>query len=476
MAQIGSASGISTEEFAVSKSLPNNLLARKIDSFGGPVPGVASYLSPPFRVSDAQSQLEKFREKLAEVFNGFQSVEGSTDLDVSDCKNKSLQEHVEQRLKQILQSDGNTGPETAEERRADGAIEAAFASESGHDGTVEGVSQRAQQDKVRTTKLPRSLHAKFPPSLLHHLDEAEAEWQQRWKDSSQSLATLRRVKCPRLERHAVGDRAPEACSGSAEPPAPDGGPAEGGPTGAQDPRAAGGPAGSPPAKTSEADPAEVVLSVAVFHPYVGARRTHEFLVLGSTPLTKLRDCLYCLNDVMMGQYAISRPNSYIYVEGTFYTSTPAEGFADLSAPIRSFCAERGISAPAPDPSEPLPEDEQPRSSTPEQPGRMLDSLLKAATDKRRPVYPMRRRPMEGVTFRDLWLRVGNGAGNVYCHQGCCEHQLVFTDVRLIHETDAMSTLLYPLVVFRRQPKQRKCSICKTRNAVKVCLPLPVYHG
>jgi len=33
--------------------------------------------------------------------------------------------------------------------------------------------------------------------------------------------------------------------------------------------------------------------------------------------------------------------------------------------------------------------------------------------------------MEDTRFDSLWLRLGAGAANLYCHQGGCEHLLSF---------------------------------------------------
>ncbi len=39
-------------------------------------------------------------------------------------------------------------------------------------------------------------------------------------------------------------------------------------------------------------------------------------------------------------------------------------------------------------------------------------------------------------------------------QGCCEHQLAFTDVRMLHPDDAQSAASYPELVF--QVRLRNC--------------------
>ena len=73
------------------------------------------------------------------------------------------------------------------------------------------------------------------------------------------------------------------------------------------------------------------------------------------------------------------------MEGTFYVDRRDPDTIDYSEPIRLFCAQNGIGAPA--------ANESIRDGT----GYLTGS-------------------MEGHTFGDLWLRVGPGSGYVYCHQ------------------------------------------------------------
>ena len=47
-----------------------------------------------------------------------------------------------------------------------------------------------------------------------------------------------------------------------------------------------------------------------------------------------------------------------------------------------------------------------------------------------------------------WIQVGQGAGYVYMHQGCCEHLIELSDVRAIHHAELLQTqpTVYPLVL------------------------------
>ena len=92
----------------------------------------------------------------------------------------------------------------------------------------------------------------------------------------------------------------------------------------------------------------------------------------------------------------------MYVEGTFFNRSRAEdapsGCTDLSEPIRSFCSELGISAPPPDPSQPLKDDEKPAAAS-QKPGSLAELARSSATLRsRRPLYPLRRTELEVPAF------------------------------------------------------------------------------
>ena len=46
------------------------------------------------------------------------------------------------------------------------------------------------------------------------------------------------------------------------------------------------------------------------------------------------------------------------------------------------------------------------------------------------------------------MQVGQGAGYVYMHQGCCEHLVELSDVRSVHHAELLQTqpTHYPLVL------------------------------
>eukprot|EP00951_Prasinocladus_malaysianus_P031943 scaffold308873_cov42-Prasinocladus_malaysianus.AAC.1 len=164
-------------------------------------------------------------------------------------------------------------------------------------------------------------------------------------------------------------------------------------------------------------------------------------------------------------------NAYLYIEGKFFNSDKG---TDLSEPIKAFCIEHNISAPPPNPASPQLDGERLRMvkmpRTDDTPAAHqssgLEGIITQNQSRRRPIYPMRTATLEGTTFADLWLRVGLSAGNLYCHQGCCEHMIAFGDVRQIHPTDPQSRSAYPLIVYRRGHFTRLCDVCRRRQATK----------
>lgn len=84
--------------------------------------------------------------------------------------------------------------------------------------------------------------------------------------------------------------------------------------------------------------AEVILSIAVYHPIRSTMRTQEFEVLGSQPLTALRDALHCPKDFVENRDRKNRDpegavlntrekkmsGSCLFFEDVFYLDTRAE--------------------------------------------------------------------------------------------------------------------------------------------------------
>ncbi|EFN60081.1 hypothetical protein CHLNCDRAFT_133386 [Chlorella variabilis] len=214
------------------------------------------------------------------------------------------------------------------------------------------------------------------------------------------------------------------------------------------------------------DGSEAVLHVALHVPHAPHLVSEEWLVLESQPLTELRDRLFCVADKnaeamereenakrAVGEVPlrISRPSAYFYVEGTFYNDLRQPDAADYSEPIRR---EHGIQAPP----HPLPN----------------SGRVDVQTTGRQPAPGMvpaghTAARMEASRFGDLWLRLGSGAANLYCHQGGCEHLLTFMDVRLFDAAcDPPLRRHYP---FRITPPQhlvmRDCEVCGGRVAKRI---------
>jgi snRNA-activating protein complex subunit 3 len=65
--------------------------------------------------------------------------------------------------------------------------------------------------------------------------------------------------------------------------------------------------------------------------------------------------------------------------------------------------------------------------------------------------------MEGTLFRELSIRVG--AEYLYVHRGNCQHSIVFTEMRLITDSDNKDKNAYPLHIFQCKIRRKKCKIC-----------------
>uniref|UniRef100_A0A3Q3PYI1 snRNA-activating protein complex subunit 3 n=1 Tax=Monopterus albus TaxID=43700 RepID=A0A3Q3PYI1_MONAL len=71
--------------------------------------------------------------------------------------------------------------------------------------------------------------------------------------------------------------------------------------------------------------------------------------------------------------------------------------------------------------------------------------------------PYRQAKMEDTRFMDLKVKVG--FPYLYCHQGDCEHLVIFTDVRLVHKNDCLDKKLYPLLTHKHRVATQKCAVC-----------------
>eukprot|EP00160_Parvularia_atlantis_P005744 Unigene14972_Nuclearia_a/m.44920 Unigene14972_Nuclearia_a/g.44920 ORF Unigene14972_Nuclearia_a/g.44920 Unigene14972_Nuclearia_a/m.44920 type:complete len:305 (-) Unigene14972_Nuclearia_a:94-1008(-) len=176
-------------------------------------------------------------------------------------------------------------------------------------------------------------------------------------------------------------------------------------------------------------PTDVVAVVACHHRERPALRMQEWLVLGSQPLSALRDRLsgFCLAD-----HANDGPNvrsAFFFIENTFYNDMREPDNLDYSRPIIDW-------AQHPD-------------RVHQQPG----------------FAQYRAADIDAVLVRDLAVRVGQPYA--YVHQGDCEHVIIFKDVRLVHASDPQDAREYPVRTFQSRIRKRLCRFCKERQANKV---------
>ncbi|XP_006811680.1 snRNA-activating protein complex subunit 3-like [Saccoglossus kowalevskii] len=178
---------------------------------------------------------------------------------------------------------------------------------------------------------------------------------------------------------------------------------------------------------------EAVLSLVTFHPVIKNSRVvinTEILVLGPQYLTELRDKILCVSDLSVaGEFSetpmLAQDNrakdvfksSFFFIENVFYNDMRDETCTDLSEPIRDWLNDRGFSGPK---------------------------------------YSIKK--MEECTFNDIDIKIGKPY--VYCHQGDCEHVIVFADLRLLHPDDCHDISQYPLVIRKLHQKRLLCRVCQ----------------
>jgi hypothetical protein len=211
---------------------------------------------------------------------------------------------------------------------------------------------------------------------------------------------------------------------------------------------------------------EVVVRVAIHLPQAPAYVGEEWLVLGSQTLVELRDSLYCLMEANIknvekdenarrsttAPLSLSQPSSYFYIEGSFFIDTRGNTSStsdtnDISEGIRRYLKQVDVRAP-PHPV----------------PGPASRPLGPFTTD-----YSVA--SMEERVFEDLWVRLGVGAAGLFCHQGGCEHLLVFLDVRA-HDPAIDPPLMsqYPYKIAdpgAAVRRKRECEACGLKFARKV---------
>ncbi|CAG8518008.1 765_t:CDS:2 [Ambispora leptoticha] len=191
---------------------------------------------------------------------------------------------------------------------------------------------------------------------------------------------------------------------------------------------------------------EIILSVAFYNQHRPAQRMQEFLVLGSQPLTKLRDKFYCKQDFV--RFNVSqeidseerlnvdlekKSPSYFFIENTFYNDRRDPDSLDYSKNIINWVNENN---------------------------RFEDPKLGQYQVK----------VMGETKFIDLSIRLNEPY--LFCHQGNCQHAVIFRDLRLLEpdmKYEDLNADNYPKAIFRSRIQHHKCRLCKQRPADYVLL-------
>ncbi|XP_071846004.1 snRNA-activating protein complex subunit 3-like isoform X1 [Apostichopus japonicus] len=190
---------------------------------------------------------------------------------------------------------------------------------------------------------------------------------------------------------------------------------------------------------------KVLLQVTLFKALRTSRRSQEankvlwkereILVLSDQRLTELKDKITCASDVAWVSSDISEnpdielkeragdayPSNFFYIENTFYPDLRNPLATDISKPIQEWWKKKN------------------------------NQLQGTSSD-------LRVKTMAEVTFNDLQIRLGYPY--LYCHQGNCEHLVVFSDIRLMHGDDCQDPAKYPMLINKPFKKRLLCMICK----------------
>ncbi len=174
-------------------------------------------------------------------------------------------------------------------------------------------------------------------------------------------------------------------------------------------------------------PWEVVLLVSVYH-HAKPLKSQEFLVLGSQPLTALRDKIYCLSDhlFLSKTRQKKRSSGYFFIENTFYNDMRSDDAIDYGKAVIEWTA-----------------------GNPKYPLFNISRSFSFTAFRFTAPYsaPLVSANMEDTTFGDLSIRIGSPY--LYTHQGNCQHIITFTDLRLRNISDPDNALAYPLLVYLR---------------------------
>ncbi|KAJ1954965.1 hypothetical protein IWQ62_005635 [Dispira parvispora] len=193
------------------------------------------------------------------------------------------------------------------------------------------------------------------------------------------------------------------------------------------------------------DPHDVVLSVTLYDAGLKTSKMQSLLVLGSQPLTVLRDSMYCLLDFLTHSGRTKSTNtlttkvssSYFFIDKTFYIDDRDSNAIDYTLPIREWLQKED---------------------------RLHDPKFSGIGEPR---------SMAQTHFRDLKLQLHTPY--YFVHQGDCEHSLVFTDVRALRKSDDRNAATYPKLTFQCFLRRHKCRMCRMSPAEFVTID-DVYSG
>jgi len=196
---------------------------------------------------------------------------------------------------------------------------------------------------------------------------------------------------------------------------------------------------------------EVLLRVSVFAAK-DPKRCFTFTVLGSQPLSALKDKLYCQEDFPHDRPPLQA--SYFYIEGMCYDDTrPVPVRCDTSGHILAAGPTMSTSGGR-QAGELSAMFHPPRLSKP------VVDWSRAALRRRRPSgwALIQGGDMTATRFEQLSVRVG--AHYMYLHAGDCQHIVVFTDIRAAHPGDEQNSQQYPIENSLPKLARQSCQSCK----------------
>ncbi|KAI9344457.1 snRNA-activating protein of 50kDa MW C terminal-domain-containing protein [Pilaira anomala] len=186
---------------------------------------------------------------------------------------------------------------------------------------------------------------------------------------------------------------------------------------------------------------DTLITITIYDPTTASKKFQEIEILGSLPISSLRDTLYCMSDFSSYGYRLNNRSdgevlntlekklspSLIYMDHIFY--------ADVRSPHYNWDYYNTL----------------------------IDHwLTKKGVDKR--VFSYKKESMENL-FENTSLILDKPA--VFLHQDKCEHMIVIKSVRLIGKNEYTSKEEFPRTTFSLKYQRYKCSMCTIFPATKM---------